>query len=150
MIALPDLYGFIARFGIGTGMRWGELISAQSKDVQNGALVVDHTKTGKIRRVQLTPELQSELRFRLGRIMPLINPWGFAKMVRRYTGISRFHAHQMRHTFACRMLEAGVSLAAVQQLLGHSTVVMTQRYARISDEMVRREFERAVASGRLQ
>jgi len=35
-------------------------------------------------------------------------------------------------------------LAAVQQLLGHGTVVMTQRYASISDEMVRREVERAV------
>jgi site-specific recombinase XerD len=45
------------------------------------------------------------------------------------------------------MLEAGVSLAAVQQLLGHSTVVMTQRYARISDESVKREVERAVANG---
>ena len=42
-----------------------------------------------------------------------------------------------------------VSLAAVQQLLGHSTVVMTQRYAQISDEMLRREVERAVSSGRL-
>ena len=43
----------------------------------------------------------------------------------------------------------GVSLAAVQQLLGHSTVVMTQRYARIDDAMVKREVERAVSSGRL-
>jgi integrase len=147
--ALPDPYGFIARFGIGTGMRWGELIRAQSSDVQNGALVVHQTKTGKLRRIPLPPELLAEMRFRVGRLMPLINPWGFAKMVRRLTGITRFHAHQMRHTYACRMLEAGVSLAAVQQLLGHSTVVMTQRYARISDEMVRREVERAISSGRL-
>jgi integrase len=147
--SLPDPYGFIARFGIGSGMRWGELVRAQSKDIQDGQLVVHQTKTGRMRRIPLAPELLAELRFRVGRLMPLINPWGFAKMVRRYTGITRFHAHQMRHTYACRMLEAGVSLAAVQQLLGHSTVVMTQRYARISDEMVRREVERAVSSGRL-
>ncbi len=147
LVQLPDPYGFIARFGIGTGLRWGELVRAQSTDIQNGSLVVHQTKSGKMRRVPLQPALLAELRFRLGRLMPLINPWGFAKMVRRYTGIRRFHAHQMRHTFACRMLEAGVSLAAVQQLLGHSTVVMTQRYARISDEMVRREVERAVANG---
>ena len=125
------------------------MIRTQSTDIQDGQLVVHQTKSGKIRSVPLVPELLAELRFRVGRLMPLINPWGFAKMVRRFTGIERFHAHQMRHTYACRMLEAGVSLAALQQLLGHSTVVMTQRYARISDEMVRREVERAVASGRL-
>jgi integrase len=146
---LAEPYGFIARFGIGTGLRWGELKRAQSTDIQNGSLVVHNTKSGKIRRVPLAHELLAELRFKVGLLSPLGDPWGFAKMVRRYTGITRFHAHQMRHTYACRMLEAGVSLAAVQQLLGHSTVVMTQRYARISDEMVRREVERAVSSGRL-
>ena len=55
-------------------------------------------------------------------------------MVRRYTGVTRFHADQMWHTCACRMREVGVSLAAVEQLFGHSTVAMTQRYVRISDE----------------
>jgi integrase len=149
VMKLPDPYGFIARFGIGTGARWGELIRALSTDIQNGSLVVSQTKSGKIRRIPLAPELLTELKLHVGRLMPLINPWGFAKMVRRFTGIKRFHAHQMRHTYACKLLEAGVSLAAVQQLLGHSTVVMTQRYARISDEMVQREFERAISSGRL-
>jgi integrase len=146
---LPNPYGFIARFGIGTGMRWGELIRAQSTDIQNGSLVVSQTKSGKIRRIPLAPELLAELRLHVGRLMPLINPWGFAKMVRRSTGIERFHAHQMRHTYACQMQEAGVSLGALQQLLGHSTVVMTQRYARLGDDAVRLEVERAVSRGRL-
>jgi site-specific recombinase XerD len=42
------------------------------------------------------------------------------------------------------MVEAGVALEAVQQLLGHGTVVMTQRHARRSDDMFRREVERVV------
>ena len=143
----PEPYGFICRFGLGTGLRWGELIRAQSTDIQNGSLVVHQTKSGKIRRVPLSPELLAELRFRVGRLMPLTNGWGLSHQVRKLAGIERFHPHQMRHTYACRMLEAGVSLAAVQQLLGHSTVVMTQRYASISQEMVRREVERAFAVG---
>jgi integrase len=120
----PEPYGFIRRFGLGTGLRWGELIRAQSTDVQNGSLVVHQTKSGKIRRVPLSPELLAELRFRVGRLMPMTNGWGLSRQVRKL---------------------AGVSLAAVQQLLGHSTVVMTQRYARISDEMVRHEVERSYA-----
>ncbi len=66
--------------------------------------------------------------------------------MRKLSGIERFHPHQMRHTFACQMDERGMPLAALQQLLGHSTVVMTQRYARVSDEMVRREVERVHAA----
>jgi integrase len=144
VMALPEPHGFVSWLGIGTGLRCGELVRAQSSDIQNGALVVHQTKSGKVRRVPLSQELLGELRFRVGRLMPLTNGWRFTHQVRRRTGLVRFHPHQMRHTFGCQMIEAGVSLAALQQLMGHSTATMTQRYARISDDMVRREVERAV------
>ena len=57
-------------------------------------------------------------------------------------GIAKFHVHQLRHTFACRWLEAGGSLAALQQLLGHSTIVTTQRYGRLSEPSVASEMAR--------
>ena len=77
-------------------------------------LVVPHTKTWRLRRIPLESALWSELRLRIGPFLPIQDPWGFSRMVRRFSGVTRFHAHQMRHTFACRWLERGGSLAALQ------------------------------------
>ena len=43
--------------------------------------------------------------------------------------IEDFHFHDLRHTFATRLVQAGVELYKVQRLLGHKSPVMTQRYA---------------------
>lgn len=155
ILSVPEPYAFIARLGLGTGLRWGELVRAQSSDLERsqsaeggdqGVLVVHQTKSGKVRRVPLARSLWAELRMRVGKFLPIEDAWGFTRMVRRYSGVEKFHPHQMRHTFACRWLERGGSLAALQQILGHSSIVTTQRYARISDDMVRREAERLEAA----
>ena len=41
--------------------------------------------------------------------------------------------HTLRHTYASRMVQAGVDLYRVQRLLGHSTPVMTARYSKFAD-----------------
>ena len=66
--------------------------------------------------------------------MLLTNSRGLGCLVRELIGQQRFHSHQIQHTYAYRMLVAGISHAAVQQLLGRSTVVMTQRYAELGDD----------------
>lgn len=50
-------------------------------------------------------------------------------LVERY---GRANFHTLRHTFASRLVQAGVSLFKVQQLLGHTTPTMTQRYAKLA------------------
>ena len=142
---LPEPYGFVCRLGMGTGLRWSELCHAQAADVERGLLVVHHqTKSRKVRRVPLAPELLAEVRGRVGRLVPFsaTSRGSFAKAVRGLTGMKGFHPHQMRHTFACQWLERGGSLAALQQILGHASIVTTQRYARLTDEAVQREAER--------
>jgi hypothetical protein len=62
---------------------------------------------------------------------------------RELSGIPTLRPHQFRHTYACRFLERGETLASVQSVLGHSTVVVTQRYAKLNDASVRLELERA-------
>lgn len=142
LVSLPEPYGFVARFGIGTGLRWGEMVRAQSTDVQDGALVVHHTKSRRVRRVFLSPELLAELRFKIGKLMPLTDGTGYTRQVIRLTGIRGFYPHRMRHTFAARWTESGGSLAALKEMLGHADISTTMRYARISDDMIRREAER--------
>jgi integrase len=142
LVSLPDPYGFVCRLGLGTGLRWGELVRAQAADVQNGCLVVHHTKSRKVRRVPLPSALLAEVRTRVGRLLPFANSSGFTRQVRKKSGIGRFHPHQLRHTYACRWLEAGGSLAALQELLGHSSIVTTQRYGRLAEPHVRDEVAR--------
>jgi integrase len=142
LVSLPEPYGFVCRFALTTGLRWGELARAQATDIQRGMLVVHQTKSAKVRRIPLTQEIRAELRFRVGKLVPFRNSWSFTGRVRRRSGIERFHPHQLRHTFACRWLEAGGSLAALQELLGHSSIVTTQRYGRLGEAHVRDELER--------
>jgi site-specific recombinase XerD len=51
-------------------------------------------------------------------------------------------AHQFRHTLATRMINAEVPIVAISRLLDHSSIAMTEVYARLSDEALKREFER--------
>lgn len=139
LMRLPGHYGFIARLGIGTGLRWGEMVRARADHVHGGELLVARTKSHRMRRIPLAPELHAELREHVGQLLPIHDSTGYTRQVVARTGIGRFHPHMMRHTFACRWLESGGSLAALQELLGHASIVTTQRYARIGGDMVRRE-----------
>ncbi|HEU5201425.1 MAG TPA: site-specific integrase [Nitrospira sp.] len=51
--------------------------------------------------------------------------------------ITDFRFHDLRHTFATRLAQAGVDLYKVQRLLGHKSPSMTQRYAHHSPESLR-------------
>lgn len=142
VLAVPEPYGFVVRLAVGTGLRWGELTRAQAADVRVNSLLVSLTKSGKVRRVPLPPDLLIEIRGRVGRLVPFTHSDSFNKRVCRLSGVERFHVHQLRHTFACRWLEAGGSLAALQEILGHSSIVTTQRYGRLGEAHVLAEAAR--------
>jgi integrase len=59
-------------------------------------------------------------------------------------GIGHVTPHQLRHTYATALVNAGVSLQALMALLGHVSAEMSLRYAHLFDATVRTEYERAL------
>ncbi len=150
LVAVPGRAGFVLRLLLGTGLRWAEACRATRDDVRGHLLEVGSTKSGRLRRVPLSPELLDEISTCDQRLVPYAagSPGSFSRRIRHGTGLSNFHVHRCRHTFAMRWLEAGGNLAVLQQILGHRDLSTTMRYARVTDELLEREAKR-VATRRL-
>lgn len=52
--------------------------------------------------------------------------------------------HQMRHTMATQMLNAGAELVTIQDLLGHSSIRTTERYSKVSNLKVQQDYHKAM------
>ena len=57
--------------------------------------------------------------------------------VLKKVGIENFCIHDIRHTFATRLAQAGVDLYKISKLLGHKDIKMTQRYAHHCSDSLR-------------
>lgn len=156
--ACPPQHLALVRLALWTGLRYSELRGLRWENVhlegaEPYAMIVRSghakvTKSRRARRIPLGQETVSLLRFLpresswvfTGRFGETIaqDPSGAVLAIKRR--VAGFHFHRLRHTFACRCLRAGMPLAVLQKLLGHSTVRMTERYARLFDPDVAREF----------
>jgi len=152
LIVLPQKYETAVRLGLLTGLRWGELHSLQwrqVKELPEPHLVLEHTKSGKVRRVPLVPEAVEVLKREWERKTSSVfvlgfrakNPCSFVERIGKKAKV-RWHFHQLRHTFASRWLEQGGSIEMLRYILGHSTVRVTERYGRVSDAAVFAEAKR--------
>lgn len=142
---------------LNTGMRREEMLGLEWRrvDLQAGLIHLEshHTKSGKRRSVPLNQAARSAIlaraRFRAEHCPA--SPWVFCKQNGKRiadarkgflaacakAGIDDFHFHDLRHTCAAWLVSAGVPLSAVRDLLGHSTITMTERYAHLAPERVR-------------
>src|SRR5262249_42740010 len=102
------------------------------------------TKSGRVRRVPLPAALLAEIKSRIGPLVPFPegNPGGFARAIRRASGIKDFHVHRCRHHYAYRWLADQGSLATLQELMGHADITTTMRYAKVTQGLVEREAAR--------
>jgi site-specific recombinase XerD len=64
---------------------------------------------------------------------------------RRRSRVPQANPHRFRHTFGADMVRAGISLPALQHLMGHSQIQTTMLYVQLAPQDVWREYARAVA-----
>jgi integrase len=131
-----------------TGLRRGELLKLPwaSVDFNRRLLTVEgrNAKSRQTRHVPLNDEAAHVLhRWReqsggKGRVFEIATGFktSWAKLLRR-AGITRFRWHDLRHHFASRLVQRGVPLNTVRDLLGHSTVQMSLRYAHLAPDQRR-------------
>ena len=117
-------------------------------------LKFNRQKTGVLCRVKLLPEalqlmnkLHDESRDTLLPHIHYITYQSHLKALRLRAGITQpFTTHTARHTFATLItLEQGVPIETVSKMLGHSTVRMTERYAKVTPQKLFEEFDRLIA-----
>lgn len=145
------------RLASNTGCRKQELLGLEVArvDLQANLMHLEgrHTKNGKRRSVPLNAAAREAildlLRFRAAHCPD--SPWVFAHKdgsriqnvkqsfatACKNAGIADFRIHDLRHTCAAWLVSAGVPLPEVRDLLGHSSVKMTERYAHLAPENVR-------------
>ena len=106
--------------------------------------VLGATKNGRIRDIPLTPDVVAAITAFPRRSEYLFaypdgsfpTPAGTLRQLHEFCErayVKRISWHVLRHTFATTLTARKVHLRAVQMLLGHASIVMTCRYAHVSD-----------------
>jgi len=143
-------YRLMIALGYACGLRVSEAVSLKVQDLDIDELVV-HIKKGKGKkdRISVLPEkLQNNLRNLIagknkGEYVfssnrgGLLTTTSLQKMFRQSLANARINKlatfHSLRHSFATHLLENGIDVRYVQELLGHANIRTTQIYTRVTN-----------------
>lgn len=122
---------------LSTGARWSEAERSGPTSVRNGVITFSGTKSGKVRAVPISADLQTLLLKHWRQHGPFTSAiTSFRRALARTTiKLPKGQAaHVLRHTFASHFMQNGGNILTLQKILGHSTVVVTMRYAHLAPE----------------
>lgn len=148
-----EMLQYIVLFLIYTGARKREVLDARWRDVDwaQKSWRIPKTKSGKVRHVPLSTgamKVLEHLRLKVRKgfledqaifanpntgdpFVSFFYSWNNARV---RAGLPDFRIHDLRHSFASYLVNAGRSLYEVQELLGHADIKTTSRYAHLSRE----------------
>ncbi len=151
---LPKEYHSLVLIALHTGMRKSEQLRLRWSDVdfQNRHITIVKSKSGKSRHIPMNETVIDTLKS-IPRMIH--NPYVFYgrkpgeplkngvknsdwKKCLKEAGILDFHWHDLRHTFASRLVMKGVDLYTVSKLLGHHSLKMTERYAHLAPNYLKK------------
>ena len=122
---------------LSTGARWSEAEKSGPTSVRNGVITFSGTKSGKVRAVPISSDLQTLLLKHWRQHGPFTSAiTSFRRALARTTiKLPKGQAaHVLRHTFASHFMQNGGNILTLQKILGHSTVVVTMRYSHLAPE----------------
>lgn len=131
--------GLIARVCLSTGARWGEAEELRIAQIKNGLIQYARTKSGRVRAVPITKELDELLKRHhkqhgTGERLFTSSRSAFAVALAR-TNLKLEDGqmtHVLRHTFASHFIMQTNDILSLQKVLGHSDLKMTMRYAHLA------------------
>ncbi len=108
------------------------------RDIDGRMLTIAASKNNTVRTIELTDRALKILKRRPKDPFAMISDeelrkaWNFGKIKMGLQGDKQFVFHITRHTFASRLVQSGIGIQIVQELLGHKTIKMTLRYAHLA------------------
>lgn len=154
LLAAPPYLKDMVTFAVNTGLRRSDVFNLKWEDVniERASLTIIVKKNRKPHTVFLNPEaLKVVSRQRKDTEYVFTNPMTGeqVKCVRgaldgavRRAGLKKITFHMFRHTVATRLLQNGADIVTVKEIMGHSNINTTLRYAHTNAERQRREMEK--------
>jgi integrase len=126
------------------GLKWEHI------DFRTGVITLPRSKHGKRRHIPMNSLLRETLRelhktAKSAYVFPVYPPDEWFPELCQQAGIANFRWHDTRHTFASRLVMAGVDLNTVKELLGHRSIATTVRYAHLAPRHLREAVARLVS-----
>jgi integrase len=137
---------------IETGMRQGEILGMtwERIDLSRGVIRFELTKSGRRREVPMRQALYDRLSAlagpRAGRLWARTFPRAAWETVQGELGLEDFTFHDLRHHFASWFIMRGGSLPALREILGHTDIEITLRYAHLAPHHLRVEIDKTAST----